>query len=127
MIKIKVDLSQFKVEMAKNKKNIPKALREIRIGIAEVVERAAKEELYSGHGLIKGDLKRSIRIDPGRNKTTIEPHVVYASWVEFGGLHPRWGVPTSFGGFHYMQKGARKGERLASKVADRIMKKYFRD
>jgi hypothetical protein len=113
--------------MMKNQQMIPIAMGEIRREIALVVERGAKEELWSGHGLIKGDLKRSITVNPGHNKTIIAPHVIYSGWIEFGGLHPRWKVPTSFGGYHYMQTGGQKGAKQAQMIGEKVMEKYFGD
>jgi len=51
---------------------------------AILVERTAKQNLYPGHGLITGTLKRSINRRIERRRALIGSNVEYAPYVEMG-------------------------------------------
>ena len=96
-------------------KRLRDALNEGILRIALVTEGRVKRQLYKGHGVVTGHLRRSIagelikdltaQVDAGSVRQGA--NVVYASWIE--GTSTR-NKTTSFKGYQMFQNAAKKFE-----------------
>lgn len=61
----------------------------------------------------------------GQATVAVSPLVIYARWLEEGGLHPRWKVPTAFRGYQIVAGAYQEFEPKMESLAEQIIRKHI--
>jgi hypothetical protein len=106
-------------------KPLQEALDDVTQDIVERGERMWKGQLYPGHGLLTGHLRRSISGEVrGRLRGEItDSGVIYGAWVEGTSRRNR---TTRFKGYSAARRTTRAIQRMVPRLAERHIRKAIR-